>query len=178
VKRASVRFRIDHITLENTALDILNYKMAPMESAFDYRKLRFRALPADADDFFTQGDTIALGLNFIRGVESTSGMTFQQLRTDFIYSNSGMEFNKLYLKANDTEIKDYLRFTYDNVTALKNFNTEVNVFASLDEAVLDIKDLRYFSPLFQDIDDRIYLSGDISGKVSELFSDQLLVRFV
>src|SRR5690606_10730529 len=28
-----------------------------------------------------------------------------------------------------------------------------------------------------DIDDRIYLSGDISGKVSELFSDQLLVRF-
>src|SRR5690606_25752805 len=64
-----------------------------------------------------------------------------------------------------------------NVTALNNFNTEVNVFASLDEAVLDIKDLRYFSPLFPDIDDRIYLSGDISGKVSELFSDQLLVRF-
>src|SRR5690606_12237052 len=26
-------------------------------------------------------------------------------------------------------------------------------------------------------DDRIYLSGDISGRVSELFSDQLLVRF-
>ena len=177
VKRGSVRFNIDHIALEQTSLDILNYKMEPMDSDFDYGKLRFRDLTADADDFFILGDTIALGLNFMTGVESTSGMVFQQLRTDFIYSNTGMEFKNLYLKSNDTEIKDYLRFTYDNVTALNNFNAEVNVFASLDEAVLDIRDLRYFSPLFPDIDDRIYLSGEISGKVSDLFSDQLLVRF-
>src|SRR5690606_16726156 len=149
----------------------------PMQSDFDYGKLRFRDLTADADDFLIQGDTIALGLNFMTGVESTSGMAFQRLRTDFLYSNTGMEFKNLYLKSNDTEIKDYLRFTYEDVTALNDFNTEVNVFASLDEAVLDIKDLRYFSAQFPDIDDRIYLSGDISGKVSDLFSDQLLVRF-
>ena len=177
VKRSSLRFNIDHIALEQTSLDILNYKMEPMESAFDYGKLRFRDLTADADDFFILGDTIALGLNHMTGLESTSGMAFQQLRTDFIYSNTGMEFKNLYLKSNETEIKDYLRFTYDDVTALNNFNADVNVFASLDEAVLDIGDLRYFSPLFPNINDRIYLSGDISGKVSDLFSDQLLVRF-
>ena len=176
-KRGSLKFNIDHIALEQTSLDILNYKMEPMESDFDYGKLRFRDLTADADDFFIQGDTIALGLNFMTGIESTSGMAFQQLRTDFIYSNMGMEFKNLYLKSNETEIRDYLRFTYEDVTALNNFNTEVKVFASLDEAVLDISDLRYFSPLFPDIDDRIYLSGDISGKISDLFSDQLLVRF-
>jgi hypothetical protein len=177
MRRGSLKFDIDHIVLEQTSLDILNYKMETMEEGFDYGKLRFRDLTADADEFFIQGDTIGLDLNFMNGVESTSGMVFQQLRTDFIYSNTGMEFNNLYLKSNETEIKNYLRFTYDNVTALNDFNTEVNVFASLDEAVLDIKDLRYFSPLFPDIDDKIYLSGDISGKVSELLSDQLLVRF-
>jgi len=176
-KRGSLKFNIEHIALEQTSLDILNYKMEAMESDFDYGKLRFRNLTADADDFLIQGDTIALNLNYMTGLESTSGMAFQQLRTDFIYSNTGMEFKNLYLKSNETEIKDYLRFTYDNVTALNNFNADVNVFASLDEAVLDIGDLRYFSPLFPDIDDRIYLSGDISGKVSDLFSDQLLVRF-
>lgn len=177
VKRAAVQFYIDHISLQETSLDILNYQMETLESGFDYGKLRFRDLIADAGDFYIQGDTIGFNLKFMEAVESTSGMVFQQLRTDFTYSNSGMEFKNLFLKSNETEIKDYLKFTYQDVTALNDFNQEVDVFASLDEAVLDIKDLKYFSPEFPDIDDKIYLSGDISGKVSNLFSEQLLVRF-
>lgn len=175
--RGPIKFNIDKISFDETSLDIINYKMEAFPSGFDYGKLRFRDLIADADDFYIQGDTIAFGLNFMTGVESTSGMVFQQLRTDFIYSNTGMEFKNLFLKSNETEIKDYLRFTYDNVTALNDFVQEVDVFASLDEAVLDIRDLRYFSTQFPDIEDRIYLSGDISGTVSKLVSDQLLLRF-
>ena len=175
--RGPVKFNIDKISFNETSLDIINYKMEAFQSGFDYGRLRFRELIADADDFYIQGDTIGFDLNFMTGVESTSGMVFQQLRTDFTYSNNGMEFENLFLKSNETEIKDYLRFTYDNVTALNDFVEEVNVFASLDEAILDIQDLRYFSQEFPDIDDKIYLSGDISGKVSELVSDQLLLRF-
>src|SRR5690606_41204516 len=121
------------ISFDETSLDIINYKMDPFESGFAYGKLRFRNLVADADDFFIHGDTVAFGLNFMRGIESSSGMVFQQLRTDFTYSNTGMDFRILFLKSNETEIKNYLKFTYDNVTALNDFNKEVNVLASLDE---------------------------------------------
>src|SRR5690606_30166094 len=68
-------------------------------------------------------------------------------------------------------------FTYEDVSALNDFNNKVNVLASLDEAVLDIQDLVFFSKAFPEIKDRIFLSGEIKGRVNEFFSDQLLIRF-
>jgi hypothetical protein len=176
-ERGPAKFNIDHISFEETSVDIINYKMEAIEAGFDYGKLRFRNLIADAEDFYIKGDTIGFDLNYMRGIESTSGMVFQQLQTDFIYSNTGMEFDNLFLKSNDTEIKNYLKFTYDDVSALSDFNNKVNVMARLDEAVLDIQDLKFFNRQFPDINDKIYLSGDIHGLVSEFFSDQLLIRF-
>ncbi|MEX2591816.1 MAG: translocation/assembly module TamB domain-containing protein [Anditalea sp.] len=176
-EKRSGKFSIDNVSFEKTSLDIINYNIEPIAEGFDYGKMRFRELVADADDFYVQGDTIGFNLNTMRGVESTSGMVFQQLRTDYIYSSTGMEFNNLLLKSNGTEIKNYLKFTYDDVTALNDFNNQVNVMARLDESILDIKDLKYFSRQFPAIDDKIYLSGDINGRVSDFSSDQLLIRF-
>jgi hypothetical protein len=43
--------------------------------------------------------------------------------------------------------------------------------------VLDLKDLRYFSDNIPDFDDKIYLSGVVTGRINNLQSNQLLVRF-
>ncbi|MFC4870166.1 translocation/assembly module TamB domain-containing protein [Negadavirga shengliensis] len=170
-------FNISHISFEKTSLDIIDYTLPDMDLKFDYGNLKFRELIANASDFRIRRDTIAFDLKYLRGSEATSGMVFQQLKTDFTYSSTGMEFKDLYLKSNQTEIKDYLRFSYDDVRALRDFNNQVNIDAHLEETVLDIRDLGYFTSNMPDIDDRIYLSGEISGKVKSLYSEQLLLRF-
>lgn len=176
-ERKRKKFLIGNISLEQTSLDILDYNLDELRATFDHSKLRFRNLIADADDFFVHADTVAFNLNYLRGIEATSGINIQQLRTDFTYSSTGMEFKDLFLKSNQTEIKDYLKFEYDSPLALRNFNQQVNVLAKLDEAILHILDLGYFSAEFPKVDDRIFLSGEISGKIEDLFSEQLLVRF-
>jgi len=175
-EKKRIKFNIDHISFQNTSLDILDYTLTDTLT-FDYGKLRFRNLIADADDFYVLADTVSFDIKNLRGEESTSGIVFQQLRTVFTYSTSGMEFRDLYLKSNDTEIKNYLKFTYDSPAALSKFTEEVEIYANLDESVLDFQDLRFFSTNYPDVDDRIILSGEISGKISNLFSEQLLVRF-
>ena len=171
------RFDIGNISLKETSLDIINYGSIPIESGFDFNTLQFRDLIADADDFYSQGPTIGIKVNYLRGMESTSGLIFQQLKTDFTYSPTFMEFDDLFLRSNDTEIKDYLKFSYTSSKALSNFIHEVKILARLDEAALDIQDLKYFTKSLNNIEDRIFISGEIEGTVDKLASEELLVRF-
>ncbi|TVP44828.1 MAG: translocation/assembly module TamB [Mongoliibacter sp.] len=175
--KPSGRFEINNIYFNQTSLDILNYDAIPVTEGFDYNNLRFRNLIADADEFYTDGPNLGMKVNYLRGEESTSGMVFQQLKTDFTYAPTFMEFDNLYLRSNRTEFKDYLKFSYSSSSALSNFNQEVQILARLDEAFLDIQDLRYFTDQLPEVEDRISLSGEVSGTVDKLVSEQLLIRF-
>ena len=171
------KFRVDNIFFDETSLDILNYASSPVVGGFDYNNLKFRDLIADADNFLTEGPQISMKLNYMRGIESTSGMVFQQLKTDFTYTPNFIEFNNLFVRSNRTEIKDYLRFDFDSTKSLSNFTEEVRITANLDESALDIQDLKFFTDALPDIQDRVFLSGEIKGTVSSLSSEQLLIRF-
>jgi hypothetical protein len=173
----SLRFDIGNISLKETSLDIINYGSIPVESGFDFNTLQFRDMIADADDFYSEGPTIGIKVNYLRGLESTSGLVFQQLKTDFTYSPTFMEFDDLFLRSNDTEIKDYLKFSYTSTKGLSDFIHEVKILARLDEAALDIQDLKYFTEGLNNIEDRIFISGEIEGTVDDLASDELLIRF-
>ncbi|MCL6258346.1 translocation/assembly module TamB [Aquiflexum sp. TKW24L] len=175
-KKAS-RFGIKNISLKEANLDIINYGSAPVESGFDFNTLQFRNLIADADDFYAEGPTIGIKVNYLRGLESTSGLVFQQLKTDFTFSSTFMEFDDLYLRSNRTEIKNYLKFSYPSTKSLSNFIHEVTILARLDESALDIQDLKYFTDGLTNIEDRIFISGEFEGTVDDLSSEELLVRF-
>ncbi|MCC5938039.1 MAG: translocation/assembly module TamB domain-containing protein [Lunatimonas sp.] len=175
--KKAIKFVIDAISLEKTSLDIFDYNVQLLANTFDYSRLRFRNLVAIADNFWVHSDTVAFDLKYLQGTEATSGIPVQQLRTEFTYSSTGMELANLYLRSNQTQIKDYLRFSYDSPRSLRNFTEEVRISANLDEAVLHLPDLEYFSATFPDVDDLVYLSGEVHGTVQELLSEQLLLRF-
>ncbi|MDO6439685.1 translocation/assembly module TamB domain-containing protein [Cyclobacterium sp. 1_MG-2023] len=170
-------FTIGYVSLMETSLDIVDYTLPPFDIKFDYSDLQFRDLVASATDFYVRRDTVAFDLKHMKGVETNSGMVFQQLQTNFTYSNTGMEFKNLYLKSNQTEIKNYLKFEYNSPTDLRDFNHKVEISAELDEAILDIGDLGYFSDNIPSIDDRLSLSGEVNGRVDSIYSDELLLRF-
>lgn len=175
--KESVKFSIGNVFLEETSLDILNYTNRPINEGFDYNKLKFRDLLIDADDFYTYKADIGFKTNLFRGIETTSGIVIQQLKTNFTYTPTFMEFDQLFLKSNETEIKDYLKFSYLSERALSYFDEEVLIHANLNQSTLDIKDLTYFTNQIPDIKDKITLSGEIKGEINNLFSDQLLLRF-
>jgi hypothetical protein len=171
------KFTIENIHLDKTSLDIINYGAVPISEGFDFNNLKFRDLIADADGFYAQGPEIGVKMNYMRGEEKTSGLVFQQLKTVFTYTPTFMEFDELFLRSNQTEVKNYLKFSYDSVESLSYFNSQVRINARLDETALNIQDLRYFAENLPNYEDRIFLSGEIEGTVSNLSSEELLVRF-
>ena len=171
-----VKFGIKSIELRQAEFDMVNYNSEPVTEGMDFSRLKFSDITANATNFYLDGGDIGISIKLLSGKELTSGLTIQELKTDLIFSTEFLELDKLSLKTKDSHIKDYLRLEYASTASFSNFLEEVVVIARLDETKLALSDLRPFVPTLPEINDMIYLSGDITGPVSDIKSKEFLIR--
>ena len=171
-----VKFGIKSIELRQAEFDMVNYNSEPVTEGMDFSRLKFSDITANATNFYLDGGDIGISIKLLSGKEQTSGLTIQELKTDLIFSTEFLELDKLSLKTKDSHIKDYLRLEYASTASFSNFLEEVVVIARLDETKLALSDLRPFVPTLPEINDMIYLSGDITGPVSDIKSKEFLIR--
>lgn len=171
-----VKFGIKSIELRQGQFSVVNYNYEQVIEGMDFSRLRFEDITANATDFYLDGDEIGIDIKLLSGREHTSGLSIDELKTDLIYSSEFMEFDKLSLKTPNSHIKEYLRFEYASPASFSNFLEEVVVIARLDETKLALNDLRTFAPSLPEINDIIYLSGDVTGPISDIKSKEFLIR--
>ena len=172
----SAKFGIDKVQIREGTVYIENFSYELFDQGFDYNHLRFEQVFCNAQDFYVEGAEIGVDIQMITGIEATSGLEIKELITDFKYSPDFMEFADLSLKSDKTHVKNFLRFDMLSDSALSNFVTDVKITARMDESKLHLADLRKFAPDLPEIEDEIYLSGEVSGTVSDLKSDEFLIR--
>ncbi|WP_232424948.1 translocation/assembly module TamB domain-containing protein [Algoriphagus resistens] len=170
------QFRINSVELRNSEIYIVNEITDALTKGLDYSKLRFSDITLNASDFYLEGPEIGANIEMLTGTELTSGFEIVELKTDMTYAREFMEFDKLSLKSVNSHIKNFLRFEYATPAAFSNFVEEVVIITNLDETKLDLGDLKLFAPSLPAIDDEIYLSGKIAGPVSDIRSEELLIR--
>jgi len=170
------KFSIDLVKIRGGTVHIENVGYAPFEEGFDYNHLRFNEVFCNAESFYAEGDEIGVNVKMITGIESSSGLEIKELKTDFRYNSDLMEFANLSLRSEKTHIKDYVRFDMLTDSALSNFITEVKITARMDETLVNLSDLRKFTPDLPQIEDEIYLGGEIIGTVANLKSEEFLIR--
>lgn len=170
------QFRINSVELRNSEIFIVNEITDALTKGLDYSKLRFSDITLNASDFYLEGPEIGANIEMLTGIELTSGFEIMELKTDMTYAREFMEFDKLSLKSVNSHIKNFLRFEYATPAAFSNFVEEVVIITNLDETKLDLGDLKLFAPSLPDIDDEIYLSGKVAGPVSDIRSEELLIR--
>lgn len=169
-------FGIDLVKIRGGTVHIENLNYPPIEEGFDYSHLKFDEVFCNANSFYLKGGDIGINVQMITGVESSSGLEIKELITDFRYSPEFMEFDNLSLRSEKTQIKDYVRFDMLTDSALSNFINEVKITARMEETLLNLSDLRKFAPNLPQIEDEIYLSGEVIGTISDLKSDEFLIR--
>ena len=170
------QFRINTVELRNSEIFIVNEITDAITKGLDYNRLRFSNITLNASDFYLEGPEIGADIKMLTGTELTSGFEIMELKTNMKYGPEVMEFDKLSLKSAKSHIKNFLRFEYATPSAFSNFEEEVVIITNLDETKLDLGDLKLFAPSLPDIDDEIYLSGKVAGPVSDIRSEELLLR--
>ncbi|MBN3582862.1 translocation/assembly module TamB domain-containing protein [Algoriphagus aestuarii] len=172
----AAKFGIDQIQIREGTVYVVNLEYDPFESGFDYNHLKFEQVFCNANEFYVEGAEIGVDVKMITGIEASSGLEIKELITDFKYSPEFMEFDGLSLKSDKTHIKDYIRFDMLSDSALSNFVTDVKITARMEETKLNLSDLRKFAPTLPEIEDEIYLSGEVIGPIADMKSDEFLIR--
>ena len=171
-----VKFGIKSLELRQGEFSMFNYNSEQVNEGMDFSRLRFSVITGNATDFYLDGGEIGIKINLLSGRELTSGLTIEEFKTDFIYSAEFLELDKLSLKTPNSHIKEYLRLEYASTAAFANFLEEVVIIARMKETKLALNDLRTFIPALPEINDIIYLSGDVTGPVSDIKSKEFLIR--
>ncbi|WP_297335094.1 translocation/assembly module TamB domain-containing protein [Algoriphagus sp.] len=170
------KFSIGRLELRQSAFTLANYNSDTISEGLDYNHMRFQKIQAQASDFYVDGDEIGIDLAFLSGIESNSGLEINEFRTDLTYNAELLEFDRLNLSTNKSSIKHFLRLEYASADAFSDFLNKVVVIADFDEASIGLQDLRFFVPNLPDIEDTLVLSGKVSGPLSDIRSEELLIR--
>ena len=169
-------FGIGGVAIRNSEFFLVNFNKDPITDGLDYNRIRLKALNANLTDFKLNGDKINISVKLLNAIETGSNLAIQEFKTDFLYSSKELEFANLSLKTSKSILKDFLRFEFASPIAFSNFIDEVVIIANLEESKLHLEDLKLFAPTLPEIDDEIYLTGKVTGSVSDLKSEEFLIR--
>jgi hypothetical protein len=171
-----VNFSIRTIELRQARFSLANFNAEPAESGFDYTNIKFGGLTANAENFRMKNGQIAINIKHLSGTERTSGLKIEELKTNLTYAPTYLELDQLNLRSEGSQIKDYLRMDLIGPDGYSDFINQVKLTLRLEETKILLDDLRVFAPSLPDFEDVIYLSGDIIGTVSDMKSEEFLIR--
>jgi hypothetical protein len=174
--KVPVNFSITSIELRQAKFSLVNFNAEPVTSGFDYTKIRFRDITANAANFRMEKGVIGIDIKLLTGIEQTSGVKIHELKTNLTYAPTFLELDKLSLKSEGSHIKNYLRMDLIGPDGFSDFLNQVKLNARLDETKIRLSELRLFAPSLPAFEDEIFLSGELIGPVSDIKSKEFLIR--
>jgi hypothetical protein len=146
-------------------------------NSFDYNHFTLKNLTGSVSQFLVLGDTVALNIKNLSGVDKGSGLRIRRLDTHFLYSAKTMNFDQLYAHIGNSIIRHSLTFFYERPSAFGDFNSRVLIQARFHDSEIRSKDLGFFSDYLRGLNETWYLSGLFTGTVNEFRLQRTDLRF-
>lgn len=105
-----------------------------------------------------------------------SGFYLKNLTTEASIDTNNMEFKKLFLQTENSQVGDYLLLKYSKFSDFNNFVNKVYVFAGLKKSTLHARDISFFTDATKSMNLNVNLNGNISGYVNNIKAKQFSVR--
>ena len=175
----NVPFTVARVTLAEGSYTLEDPREPRMRDTkrFDYNHFTLQNLNASIRNLLVLGDTIALDVNDLSGMDRDSRLKIRQLDTDFLYCSTKMKLAKLYAHIGNSVIRHELTFFYDQPSAFGDFNRRVVMRAVLRDSEVRSKDLGYFSDYLRNLSETWVLSGIFTGTVNEFRLRKTDLRF-
>lgn len=164
-------------TLDDPREPFMHKRGEKIRQTFDYNHFTLQNLNAEVRNFLVLGDTIALNVRGLSGVDRDSRLRIRQLDTRFLYCNTKMEMANLYAHIGNSVIRNGLTFFYDRPSAFGHFNSRVLMQAHLRNSEVRSKDLGYFSEYLRALDETWLLTGNFTGTVNDFRLRNTDLRF-
>lgn len=134
---------------------------------FKDNNILIRRINGELNHFYLEGDSLHFGIKALSACEQ-SGICIRRLEAQMTISDRMMEFNKLYLATDESVVRDYLRFDYENYNQMADFIDSVDIRANFRRSAVSLTDLSAFSHDLKGYHDVFKVHGELSGKVNLL----------
>ncbi len=157
---------IGEVVLDQSSFSYNDTEEDSIRQGFDYYHFRAGVSDGEVENFQVIGDTVQLQVRSLVAQDQKTKLNIAQLQTFFRFSQTGMEFLRMNLKAGHSIVTDSVVFNFRTPDDFKDFNRKVNIRAKLKGTVIHPADLALFAPGVEALGQPLHLSGNIDGKVS------------
>ena len=168
---------IPKFTLDNMLFSYDDKREGFIKGYFDHNHFVMDSIHGEVTDVYAVLDTIMLNAHHLKVNLRESHLKVSELNTTFLLDKHQIICSNLFAKVGDCELHDYFRFGYNDINDMSDFNQKVDVHVRLSKSVVAIKDIAHFAPSLNGIKDKIYLSGEMKGRVNRFKIDSLDAYF-
>jgi hypothetical protein len=157
------------VYLINARFDYFNRNdSAPDFMPFNYNDMSYRNINASLNDFYLVDDSINFHSSHLSFNEKC-GLKVTEFISDAKIHEGGLEFEKLIFQtANQSDIRERIILQSNSWTDYADFNHKVFMKADLKGAIIDSRDLAFFSNHLKSYETIIRTSGYAEGYVSDM----------
>ena len=131
----------------------------------DFSDLDLANLNLGIKDIVLKGDSIIADIKQIAFKEK-SGFQLNDFTTEAVFCPRGLTAKNLQITTGMSRISIDLKFEYNHLNAFNYFLDSIRIKAAIKPSQLDMRDIVYFAPDIDGMDDVFDFSGKIKGTVS------------
>ncbi|PPK99839.1 translocation/assembly module TamB domain-containing protein [Parapedobacter indicus] len=162
------------IRIANTNFAFEDANQPRIAKGFDYGNIGITGFEGELTDLYYSADTIRGQVSGLKA-EDHSGFVLNQLETDFVYTNQGVELGDLYAETPHTLIRDYLKVRYPSLETITEQLDKIELTADIRESHLGMEDVLYFVPDLDTMEvmkplwaHTFHVNTEISGRLDDL----------
>jgi len=167
-KKTKSKFVIDQIDISDARFSLINHSGLKAKTKIDFNNLNLTGINGIIEDVKIQNDTTAFKI-YNLGFKESSGFSVKKMSSSVILAKQNFLFKSALLNC-DSSIINISKFEIntDSSASLKRFTEEVKLDILLEKSLINSSDLQYFIPYAEGINESVWLSGEVSGTISEL----------
>ena len=141
---------------------------------FDGRHIEFANINGEFQNLRFYKDTITA--NLALSTKERSGFEVKSMKALAKMTPNEMTFDKLLIKTDRSEIRDYFSMRYDQFSDMSDFIEKVMMFANFDDSRIDSDDIAYFAPEMKSWEKKITINGKARGTISDLTGKDIRIE--
>lgn len=166
-KQAPWDISFGEVTCVNTAFAYRNEHDTMITTGINFIDLVTTNINGRFSDIRIEQDTIRGTVEYLSAIEK-SGFVLKNLSTYVKVSPVGVKLDELKIKTPESTIATDLSFRYKRYQDFNDFIDKVRLSAEFDHSELEMNDLAYFAPGLKGLYKSISITGQVSGRVSDL----------
>ncbi len=160
----------------NSSVCMTDYNFEHIGFGFDPNNFAFKNINMLVEDIILVQDTLTASLKSF-SVDEDYGFSVKSVTSDIMVSPQGSTFKKTRIETEKSLLFLNLKLNYEGYAALEDFIDAVSMEADISPSYLNLYDIGYFTPGLYGMDGKIDISGRLSGKISNLRGNDLVLKY-